>query len=173
MPMSLTISALVLVAVVLMMLVELQLSTYNERLLRKRGALEPGGDVYGIMRIAYPAIFVAMAIEGVITGPASVRLLGAGLILFGGAKALKFSAIFALGVRWSFRVLVLPGAPLVTTGPYRYVRHPNYIAVCLEIAGVALATHAPITGMAGLVAFGALMRKRIAIEERALHLDRR
>jgi methyltransferase len=84
------------------------------------------------------------------------------------SKALKISAISALGVRWTFRVLVLPGAPLVKTGPYRVVRHPNYIAILGELAGVALIVWAPITGVIAFVAFGALIRRRIRVEEREL-----
>ncbi len=168
--MSTSIPLLTLVAVILMMLVELQLSWYNERVLRGRGAVEPPGDVYRVMQILYPLLFVAMCVEGALTGPASPATLGTGLILFGVAKALKFSAILALGVRWTFRVLVLPDTPLVSHGPYRFLRHPNYLAVLGEILGVALTVHAPLTGVASFLVFGWLMVKRIAVEEHALGL---
>ena len=79
-------------------------------------------------------------------------------------------AIAALGPRWSFRVLVLPGAPLVTSGPYAYLRHPNYIAVVGEIVAFALIVGGWLTGIISLILFGALMRRRIAIEEAALTL---
>lgn len=155
-----------------MMLVESPLAWHNERVLRARGAIEPPGDVYPIMRLAYPAGFVAMAIEGALRGPAPLRVILAGLALFGAAKALKFWAVASLGVRWTFRVLTLPGEPLVTRGPYRYLRHPNYLAVCGEIAGVAIAVAAPLAGALSLAGFGALMLRRIRIEEAALGLRR-
>ena len=78
------------------------------------------------MRWVYPGAFVAMAIEGALTGPAPRDVLMGGLALFGLAKALKIWAISSLGSKWSYRVLVVPGEPLVTTGPYRFISHPNY-----------------------------------------------
>ena len=95
-----------------------------------------------------------------------------GLAIFTAAKALKFWAIASLGVRWSFKVLVLPDAPLVTAGPYRLLRHPNYVAVTGELVGVAVAIGAPIAGALGTLVFVWLMRRRIQIEERALGIRR-
>ena len=163
------ISALVTAAVALMMLVELQLSRSNERRLRAAGAFEPADDVYPLMQIAYPASFVLMAIEGALQP--SVRPGGVlwGLAVFGLAKAMKFWAIASLGPRWSFRVLVLPGEPLVTSGPYRWMRHPNYIGVMGELAGVAVALSAFITGTLALVTFAWILVRRIKVEERALY----
>ena len=99
------------------------------------------------MRWAYPLGFIAMGVEGALTGPAPPPILAAGLVVFGAAKALKAWAIASLGARWTFRVLVPPGAPLVTRGPYRVLRHPNYVALCGEFIGVALIVWAPIAGV--------------------------
>jgi methyltransferase len=162
------IAALTLVAVLLVMAGEAVLSAHNERVLRARGAVEPPDDVYATMRWAYPTCFAATAIEGALTGPSSADALGMGLALFGLAKALKVWAMSSLGLRWTFRVLVLPNAPLVTRGPYRLIRHPNYIAVIGEIVGMALIVWAPITGTLSVLAFGALLLRRIRIEDRAL-----
>lgn len=162
------IALLTLLAVLLMMGGELILSAFNESRLRARGAIEPGGDVIAAMRWAYPGTFVAMAIEGALTGPAPATILVGGLVLFGLAKALKMWAIASLGPRWSYRVLVLPGEPLVQSGPYRFIAHPNYLAVVGEIAGVAATVWAPITGTLGIILFGWLMTKRIRVEDRAL-----
>ncbi|MGE3886167.1 MAG: isoprenylcysteine carboxylmethyltransferase family protein [Vicinamibacterales bacterium] len=157
-----------LAAVLLVMAGEAVLSRVNEQGLRRRGAVEPPGDVYRTMQWAYPALFVAMAVEGATWGPSPRAVLLAGLVVFGAAKALKLWAITSLGDRWSFRVLVLPGVPLVESGPYRWMRHPNYLAVVGELLGVALTVWAPVAGLAALVGFGALMLRRIAVEERAL-----
>jgi methyltransferase len=155
-------------AVLLVMLGEAGLSAHNERVLRAQGAVEPPGDVFRIMRWAYPASFVIVALEGAIAGPPSHNVLAAGLALFGASKALKVWAISSLGVRWTFRVLVLPGTPLVRRGPYAFLRHPNYIAVIGELVSVALIVWAPFTGVAAVIAFGALILRRIAVEDRAL-----
>jgi methyltransferase len=157
-----------LAAVIVMMLAELKRSRANERLLRQRGAVEPSGDVYRALAIVYPGLFVLMAAEGAVAGPSPDVLLVAGLAVFVAAKILKLWAVTTLGPRWSYRVLVLPSAPLVTTGPYAYLRHPNYAAVFGEIGGFALMVGAGITGVVSLVAFAVLVRKRIAVEEQAL-----
>jgi methyltransferase len=165
---SIAIAVLTTLASLLIMAGEAVLSSFNERLLRARGAVEAQGDVIGLMRWAYPGAFVLMGIEGALTGPAPRDVLMAGLALFGLAKALKVWAISSLGSRWSYRVLVLPGAPLVTAGPYQFISHPNYVAVIGEIVSVAAIVWAPVTGVLAAVGFGALMIARIRIEDRAL-----
>lgn len=162
------IAAAATIAALLIMAGEAVLSAFNERQLRARGAIEPPGDVIGIMRFAYPLAFVAMGIEGAVSGPAPRDVMMYGLALFGLAKALKLWAISSLGSYWSFRVLVVPGARLVTSGPYRFLSHPNYLAVAGEIASVALIVWAPISGVLATIGFGALMVKRIRIEDHAL-----
>lgn len=157
-----------LFAVLVMMLSELTRSRRHERALRSRGAVEPEGDVYRWMAVTYPMIFVSMAVEGALFGPAWDWVLAAGFIIFVAAKLLKLWAIATLGLRWSYRVLVLPNEPLVTTGPYAYLRHPNYVAVFGEIMGFAMMVGARWTGIASLLLFGVLVRRRISIEENAL-----
>ena len=165
---AVSIALVTLLAVLLMMGGELILSAFNEARLRARGAVEPDGDVIAAMRWAYPGSFVAMAIEGALSGPAPPAILVGGLVLFGVAKALKMWAIVSLGPRWSYRVLVIPGEPLVQSGPYRFVSHPNYLAVAGEMAGVAATVWAPITGTLAIMLFGWLMTRRIRVEDRAL-----
>jgi methyltransferase len=168
MPVSVSIALVTLLAVLTLMGGEALLSSFNAGLLRARGGVEPADDVYRTMQWAYPACFVAMAGEGAMTGPAPPEALGIGLAVFGFAKALKMWAITSLGWRWTFRVIVPPDAPLVTRGPYRWLRHPNYLAVLGELAGVAAVVWAPISGAVAIVGFGSLMRRRIVIEEAAL-----
>lgn len=162
---------LLLAAVFVPMLIEARVAASNERAQFARGGVEPAGDVYAIMRVAYPAVFIAMIAED-LWWPATPHLIE-GLVLFVAAKLLKWWAIFALGDAWTFRVVVRPGAPLVASGPYRWLRHPNYVAVIGELAGVALMSGARIAGPLGTLAFGALMFRRIVIEERALAASRR
>ena len=167
-PTPLAIAAVTVLAVLLIMAGEAVLSSFNEGQLRAKGAIEPQGDVIGTMRWAYPLAFVAMGLEGALTGPAPRDVLMWGLAFFGVAKALKIWAISTLGPRWTYRVLVLPGAPLITRGPYRFLSHPNYLAVVGEIASVAAIVWAPITGVLATLGFGALMIARIRVEDRAL-----
>ena len=163
-------TATALSAVLVMMLAELARSRRNERELRRRGAFEPEGDVYRALAFVYPLMFVVMAIEGTLFGRGDDRLLIGGFTIFVAAKALKLWAIATLGLRWSYRVLVLPEAPLVTTGPYAHLRHPNYFAVVGEIIGFAMMVDALWTGLGSLLLFGVLVRRRIVIEENALEM---
>ncbi len=160
-------SLIVVIGVLLLMLVELQLSYFNERALRARGAVEPPDDPYRLMRLAYPGAFVAMGLEGA-THALNRDALLAGLVLLGGAKLLKFWVMATLRDRWTFKVLVPKDAPLVTAGPYRFVNHPNYVAVILELVAVALALSAPVTGLASVLLFVWILRRRMAVEDRAL-----
>jgi methyltransferase len=164
----LPVALLVTTAVLLLMLVELQLSLFNEKALRAKGAVEPPDDVIGWMRIAYPAAFVLIGVEAAVGGPLSRSWVVGGLVLFGWAKALKFWAMAHLGPRWTFRVLVLPGEHLVRSGPYRLLRHPNYVAVISEIVAIAVALQAPVAGVVATLGFGWLIWRRIDVEQRAL-----
>jgi methyltransferase len=154
------------------MLVEAAVSRAREKRLRALGAVEPAGDVYRAMSVAYPGIFALMIAEGAWWAlPVGAGFL-VGVSMFAVAKALKVAAIAALGDRWSFRVLVLPGASLVVKGPYRIMRHPNYLAVVMEIVAAAVMAPAPVSGPASLLFFGQLLRRRMAHEERALGIGR-
>ena len=164
----LAVSVISVVAILLMMLVEMQLSRYNERRLRAAGAVEPHCDVYRVMAWAYPLAFIVMAVEGALAGPVPGTTTIVGGALLGAAKALKFWAIAALGERWTFRVLVPPAAPLVSGGPYAFVRHPNYVAVIGELVSMALLVGARVTGPVATLLFALLIRQRIRVEERAL-----
>jgi methyltransferase len=164
--------ALLLIVVFVPMLVEARRAARNEHAQRSRGGIEPTGDIYAMMRVAYPAAFLVMIAEGIWrhaqAEPVSWRMAILGLVLFLIAKALKWWAILSLGPAWTFRVIVVPGAPQVAGGPYAYLRHPNYVAVVLELAGIALTSGARVSGPLVTLAFGALMMKRIFVEDKAL-----
>lgn len=167
-PFSLLYAAGALVA--LFLVGESLISFRNERRLRARGAIEAPDDVWRVMAVTYPLAFAAMFVEGLARGGPTSAVFTVGLALWIAAKALKSWAILSLGDRWSFRVLVLPGAPLVTRGPYRWLRHPNYVAVAGELAAAAAMMFAPIAGVVFTLAFIEIMRRRIRVEERMLTL---
>jgi methyltransferase len=164
-----------------LMLAETRVSVRNERALRARGAIEPRGDVYLAMLILYPLAFGLMGIEGISRSRAPAEVVAgspqpawwlAGILLMVASKALKYWAIASLGERWTFRVLVLPGLPLVRRGPYRYVNHPKYIAVVGELVGMALMMSAWITGPLMTLAFGVALLMRLKVETAALRDQR-
>jgi methyltransferase len=169
---SVGLAAAALVVVLGAMLVELRVSQRNERAFRLQGAVDAPDPVYAVMRWAYPGAFVAMAIEGGLSGAPFGWQTPAGIVVFVLAKALKAWAIRSLGTRWTYRVLVHAGAPLVTTGPYLFLRHPNYVGVIGEMVGMGLMMHATVSGPIMTLLFTELLRRRIAAEERALGLLR-
>ena len=149
-------------------LFELRLSGRHARALLARGGVEAGRGHYRPMVLLHSAFFAACAAEALARRappPAWALLALAGALL---AQALRWWAIATLGERWVTRVIVLPGASPVTGGPYRWVRHPNYLAVALDLACVPLAYGGWRTALGFSVANAALLTVRIRAEERAL-----
>jgi methyltransferase len=95
-------------------------------------------------------------------------LAAACLVVVVAAQALRYWAIASLGERWNVRVIVEPGIPVEVHGPYRYLRHPNYVAVVLEGLAVPLVHGAWLTALAFSVSNAVLLAVRIRCEERAL-----
>ena len=114
-----------------------------------------------------------MLAEGAGAGRAARRWSAGAGVVFAAAKALKWWAILSLGPFWTFRVIVIPGTTRVVSGPYRFVPHPNYVAVVGEFVGIALIAGARVSGPAALLVFAALLVKRIAVEERTLRASAR
>lgn len=158
----------VLSLIIGLLLAETRLSREHDRRLRARGAVAPPGDVYFLLAIAYPAAFLAMGLEGAIRRAPPEGLFAAGALLFAASKWLKYWAIGALGERWSFRVLILPGVPLVSSGPYRYIAHPNYVAVLGELAGTAMMMQARVTGPVAFGVFAVILWFRVRFETAVL-----
>jgi methyltransferase len=165
-------SIALLALVFIPMAAEARRSARHERALRAAGAIEPHGDVYAAMQFAYPLCFLLPIGETWLRARPMSPLVVVGGVLFGAAKALKYWTIATLGPRWTFRVLVPPSSQRTLTGPYRYVRHPNYIAVAGELAGIALMAQASVTGPVAVLCFTMLMLLRIRVEERALGVRR-
>jgi methyltransferase len=161
-------AALLLVIAFVPMALEARRSRVNDRALRARGAKEARGDVYRAMQFAYPTCFAAIVVEAWLRERTVTHVFAAGAVVFLAAKALKYWAIASLGSRWTFRILVPPDSSLVASGPYRYLRHPNYVGVAGELMGMALMAQAPVTGTFAFLIFGGLLMARIRVEERAL-----
>lgn len=140
----------------------------NERAQRAAGGVEPRGDVYALMAVAYPLSFLLMIGEGALRGPAPSPLVQAGAAAFLLGKALKWWAIVSLKQAWTFRVIVVPGSARVTGGPYRFFRHPNYFGVLGELVGTALMSGAQVAGPVATFVFGLLIIRRVQIERSAL-----
>jgi len=149
------------------MLLEAARARRHERIQQRRGAVEPAGDVYRLMQVAYPGVFLAMIAEMVFASrEVAPGMFTSGLVIFLIGKALKWWAILSLGEQWTFRVLVVPGSTPVAAGPYRFMTHPNYVGVVGELAGAAIMTAARVAGPLGAGLFIALMLRRASLEQR-------
>jgi methyltransferase len=90
------------------------------------------------------------------------------LVIVVAAQGLRWWCIATLGRQWNTRVVVIPGAPRITSGPYRFVSHPNYVAVVAEGVALPLVHTAWITALLFSVLNAALLRTRIKVENAAL-----
>jgi methyltransferase len=162
------VALLVLALAFLPMAFEARLAARHDRALRSAGATEPKDDVFPAMQLSYPASFLAMALESALRESPIDGVFAVGLTVFVLAKAIKYWAIATLGPRWTFRVLVPPASSLICHGPYRFMRHPNYLGVIGELTGMALMAHAIISGSLSVAVFAVLIVMRVRVEERAL-----
>lgn len=145
-------------------LAELALATRNTRRLRARGAVEAGAGHYPVVVALHIAWLAAMLLAVAPDVPANPYLLA----VFVALQAGRVWVIAALGERWTTRVIVLPGAPLVARGPYRWVKHPNYLIVCAEIAVVPSIFGAWWIALVFSVLNLAMLWHRIRVEDAAL-----
>ena len=141
----------------------------NEVRLLRQGAEEVAPRVFRLMVPVYSLIFPAAIAEHLLGGRRPRPLWAAAmLVLYAAAKGLKLWAAVQLKDLWTMRVILPRPLRVITRGPYRYVRHPNYVAVIGEILAVPLAGGAWITALLACVLFGAILRARVRTEEAAL-----
>ncbi len=161
---------LVLVALVAAeRLVELGVARRNTTWAFGAGGVEHGRAHYPGMVLLHAGLLAGAAIEPILLDrpfvPARFALGVVALLL---AAGLRFWVIRTLGRRWTTRVIVLPGRPLVAGGPYRHLRHPNYLAVVIEVAALPIAVGAFVTAIAASLTNAALLAVRLRTEEAAL-----
>ncbi|HWH07650.1 MAG TPA: isoprenylcysteine carboxylmethyltransferase family protein [Candidatus Thermoplasmatota archaeon] len=149
--------------------VELVINARHARELRRRGAVWMERDGFGMLVAVQALLFAGLALEGALAPWTGVSwwtwpLLGVALILQGA----RYWVIATLGWRWTVRVATVPGSPRVTGGPYRWVRHPNYLVVALETLVLPAAFGAWATLALVLPFTLVALARRIRREERAL-----
>jgi methyltransferase len=148
---------------------ELALSRRNARIARSRFGVESGARHFRWMAAVHALFLPACAAEVLLLHrpfPGALGWACAATAL--AAQGLRWWAIRTLGWRWNVRVIVVPGEPVVRRGPYRFLRHPNYLAVIVEMLCVPLAHGAFLCAILFSVANLALLRVRVRVEEDAL-----
>ncbi len=153
-------------------LAELVVSARNARWSFARGGVESGRGHFPAMVALHTGLLVACVAEAVLADRPFLPWLGwPMLVLVLASQGLRWWCIAALGPRWNTRVIVVPDLPLVTRGPYRWLRHPNYVAVAVEGIALPLVHTCWVTAVAFTVLNAVLLlRFRIPAEERALAL---
>lgn len=157
------------VLVSLQRLAELRLALRNRKWLEARGAREVGAGHYPVMVALHTAFLVSCVAEVHFLERPFVPALGFSMLaVLALASAIRVWAVSSLGPRWTTRVFILPGTPPVRTGPYRYLSHPNYLAVVLEIFALPLVHSAVWTAIAFSAANALLLAVRLSVESKAL-----
>jgi methyltransferase len=162
----------IVLAVVLQRLWELRISKANETYLLRHGGQMRGANNLKLVKIIQLSWFAAMILEvwyldrPFIPGLASLALL---LLLLG--QLLRYLSMKALGHRWTLPLITLPGVAAVNSGVYRFLRHPNWLGVILEIAALPLIHSAYITAVVFSAINAVLMVSRVQQEETALTAD--
>lgn len=166
----LTLYLLVVGATALERLVELVVSARHARWAFASGAVERGQGHFPAMVALHTGLLVACVTEVVVADRPFLPWLGwPALVAVLAAQGLRWWCVVTLGRQWNTRVLVVPGLELVSSGPYRALRHPNYVAVAVEGVALPLVHTAWVTALVFSVLNAILLlRFRIPTEERAL-----
>jgi methyltransferase len=163
----LSFAELILALVTLQRLGELVVSRHNTRELMARGAAELAPGHYPLIVAVHAAWLLSLWVLGH-DQPVNAIALAIYLVV----QAFRFWVLWTLGSRWTTRIIVVPGEPLVSTGPYRYLSHPNYAVVAAEIAVLPLVLYLPWVAAIFTVLNAAVLAIRIRAENRALEASR-
>ncbi|WP_309136386.1 isoprenylcysteine carboxyl methyltransferase family protein [Nocardioides campestrisoli] len=166
---TLTAFLVVVALVALERLAEMVVSTRNAAWSMARGGVESGRGHYPVMVLLHTGFLVAMLLEAFWRRPdVPPALAWSMLAVVVAAQALRWWCIATLGHRWNTRVIIVPGLAPVRSGPYRWFRHPNYVAVVAEGVALPLVHGCWITALLFTVANAFLLRTRIRVEDEAL-----
>jgi methyltransferase len=160
---------ILLTLLILERIFELDRARRNARRAFEHGAIEVGQAHYRVM-VAFHTLFIASCVvEGTLfphAFPPMVAWIALGAEVV--AQALRYWAVTTLGDRWNTRIIVSPDRAPVTGGPYRFMRHPNYLAVVIEIAAVPMIGGAIFTAIVFSIGNALILAVRIPAEERAM-----
>jgi methyltransferase len=160
---------ILVIALGIQRLVEIRRSARNERHILDAGGREYAPGQFRVMKLLHTAWFLAMLAEVFgLQRPFHPSLSVAAALVFLVGQALRYAAISTLAERWTVRVMILPGAQPINHGIYRFIRHPNYLGVILEIGAVPLLHSAYLTAIVFSIANALLLAWRIRTEETAL-----
>jgi len=159
---------ILIIIIALQRISELLIARSNERKALSEGAVEYDPQGYKGIVAMHTIFFLSFIAEYYIFRRSLNTLWPLLLLILLTAEVLRYWAILSLGRYWNTKVLVIPGTSLVSKGPYKYIRHPNYLAVVIEIAVIPLIFSCYITSALFTLFNLIVLRRRIRIEESAL-----
>jgi len=159
---------LIFIIIIIQRLVELFIAKRNETWMRSQGAYEVGARHYPFMVLMHIAFFISLLIEVTIVNRPLPAYWLALLILFITVQILRVWCLLSLGKFWNTKIIILPGADVVMRGPYRFIRHPNYLIVTIELLVLPLMFNAFITATIFSILNIWMLSVRIPTEEKAL-----
>jgi methyltransferase len=161
--------ALLIFAVAAERVAELVVARRNAAWTHSRAGVEHGRGHYPVMVALHTGLLACCLLEPLVADRPFLTALGPPMLALALlAQALRWWCIATLGPYWNTRVIVVPGARLVGTGPYRFLRHPNYVAVVVEVAALPLVHSAWLTAAVFTVANAMLLTVRVRCENAAL-----
>jgi methyltransferase len=161
-----------LLLVALLRIVELQISRRHQREMVAHGAAKVNDPRFRWMVLLHTGVLVGAAVEVVFLHRPFIPVLAAVcFVIFLAANVVRWWVIRTLGEHWNVQIMNSTGLGVITTGPFRYVRHPNYAAVFVEMLVLPLIHTAWITAIAGSLAHIVVLSQRLSTEERVLFSD--
>ncbi|MFC5541912.1 isoprenylcysteine carboxyl methyltransferase family protein [Ureibacillus suwonensis] len=154
--------------VILQRISELIIAKRNEKQMRKLGAYEAGASHYPFMILLHAGFFISLIVEVIVFERSISPFFGYLLFLFLLVQSLRVWCLSSLGMFWNTKIIVLPGAKTVKTGPYAFFKHPNYLVVCCEIILLPMMFQAYFTAIVFTVLNLIMLSIRIPIENKAL-----
>ncbi|KSU85628.1 MULTISPECIES: isoprenylcysteine carboxyl methyltransferase family protein [Fictibacillus] len=153
---------------VIQRLAELLIARKNEKYLLSKGAFEAGREHYKWMVGIHTCFFISFLVEVLLFNKQPAFWWWIPFSLFLLAQCARVWCISSLGHFWNTKIIILPGAHVVAKGPYKYIRHPNYVIVTLEIITIPLVFQAYFTMVLFLILNAVILSVRIPEEEKAL-----
>lgn len=171
-PLSVLLFLLLLLVVAALRIVELRISKRHQKDLKAQGAAQAKDPIFPVMAMFHTLVLVGAAVEVVFLHRPFLPALAIPMIaLFVLANIVRWWVIRTLGQHWNVEVMDSTRLGVITTGPFRYVRHPNYAAVFVEMIALPLIHTAWITAVVGAIAHVVVLSVRLSAEERVLFAD--
>lgn len=159
---------LFIIAVIAQRFIELYIAKRNEMWMKSRGGMEKGAKHYKLFILLHCLFFLSMILEATLDDHHLTGINYFLLSIFFLTQIVRIWCIQTLGKFWNTKVIVLPGVSLIKKGPYKYVKHPNYIIVAVELFVIPFLVGANITAVVFPILHVLLLRVRIPREEKAL-----